>query len=204
FLRRWWLAIAGPPAAPVPFHLVCNCGHVTTGYRRAERQVLPCPSCGERLFVLPLSRLPPVLTDTEQPRPLGWLTRVEQQLPWLGPWQLPLLAGGCTFVIVAVVLGFALYESRPGRLAFSERSDVVARRLQAGQQALSQGKFRLAERELSAVLASRQQQPQSLSLAERRQLTQLQRQASLLADLLAEPLEDVLRHAADLTELDEQ
>jgi hypothetical protein len=48
------------------------------------------------------------------------------------------------------------------------------------------------------------QHPDLLSLAERRELTQLHRQAALLANLRWESLEEILQHAADLIHQDEQ
>jgi hypothetical protein len=55
---------------------------------------------------------------------------------------------------------------------------------------------------LSAALALRERHPDALSVAERRHLIQNHRQAACLADLVVEPLGDIVRQAADLHEID--
>src|SRR5207302_4392582 len=65
---------------------------------------------------------------------------------------------------------------------------------------LHEGSFRLAAEELGDDAAARSRDWQTLARDQRRQWAQVYRQAALLADLLAEPLEDVLRHAAGVRE----
>lgn len=203
FVRRGWLLLRGEPAAPVPFEIVCPCGHVTTGIRRTEPQVLACASCAEILFVLPLSRLSPVLSEAELAQRSTWPKRLRAKLRRLGPWQQALLAGGITLLSVVLILYITLRSSFPGVNSVENDPAALARHLETGRGALSQGKVHLAQRELSDAVALARHFPAALTMSERRQLTQLHRQAALLAELLAEPLEDILRRAADLTDLDE-
>lgn len=201
--QRGWLLFRGEPEKPLPFEIACGCGRLTTGLRQAAHQVLTCTGCGEKLFVLPLSRLPPVLTDAERAQQNTWVRRLRARLARLGPWQQPLLAAGLTFVLVAAALFLALRGLFPSNHRAPEDPAAIARHAQAGQRALSQGKFHIAARELAAAVSLRRRFPDALSLAERRKLTQLHRQADSLAERLTEPLEEILRRAADLTELDE-
>jgi len=61
---------------------------------------------------------------------------------------------------------------------------------------MSQGKFHQAIRELDEALALREKQPDVLSAADRKSLTQARREAHLYADLLNESLEEILLQAA--------
>lgn len=42
-----------PTPEPVPYDVACRCGHHIEGERLARFQTVPCPRCGELLFVLP-------------------------------------------------------------------------------------------------------------------------------------------------------
>jgi hypothetical protein len=61
-----------------------------------------------------------------------------------------------------------------------------------GQRAFEEGSFRVASRMLGAALAQLETDPRRRSPTERRHLAHLQREAALLADLLEQPLADVL------------
>jgi hypothetical protein len=67
--------------------------------------------------------------------------------------------------------------------------------LEAGHQALAEGRFERAVKEFK-LAAQREQETPALSSAERRRLAQLQRQAALLARLLSRSLEEIVREAA--------
>jgi hypothetical protein len=114
-------------------------------------------------------------------------------------WRGPLLAGALS--TVALLAGFTLLlprlpPSERSRAAQAPRPEDVFERLSAGQQALAEGKFRLARQLLNEAVAARDRQPDRLSPAEHRNLNQLQRQADLLARLCHRSLEEILRQAA--------
>ena len=69
---------------------------------------------------------------------------------------------------------------------------------------LASGRFSLAVNEFKSVQQVRQQHPETVLPCELHELTQLHRQASLLAELISDPLDEVLRQAADMRRLDER
>jgi hypothetical protein len=109
-------------------------------------------------------------------------------------------AAAITLVLVVFVYGVLLQYPLAGKSRDKAVPLSPGKRLEEGARALSQGKFRLAVQELEAVEQVRNELP----VPERKRLTQLHRQAAVLADLLSEALGDILHQAADLTELDEQ
>jgi hypothetical protein len=72
--------------------------------------------------------------------------------------------------------------------------------MRAGQEALARGNFRRAAEELDAARGLLEQHPGWTPAAQARRVTQLQRQAALLADLLSESLGEILQRAAGLQE----
>lgn len=76
------------------FSLRCPCGHVLEGQRETIYQRLPCPECGEELFVLPRNPRPrprpgkfprndpPAASSDPPTTPSGW---VVPSLSWLSP-----------------------------------------------------------------------------------------------------------------------
>src|SRR5262249_3531397 len=65
----------------------------------------------------------------------------------------------------------------------------------AGQEALNEGRFERALKELSAAAALRDRQPEALTSAESRRLTLLHRQSIVLAHLLSRSLEEIVQEA---------
>jgi hypothetical protein len=190
-LQPWWKGKPAVPTGPVPYRIECGCGHVLEGARQPEYQVLPCPKCGSRIFVLPLSAWPRVAGSraaaTEGGRVRLW--------NWPAPWKIVLVVGLATMTALILFVGL-LHQSEPSpKLATAQPPDPSPR-LAAGRTALDQGNFRTALDELDAVRSM--QDRLAMSLAQRRELSQLRRQAALLADLLAAPLEELLREADDL------
>jgi hypothetical protein len=68
--------------------------------------------------------------------------------------------------------------------------------VQAGRQALAEGRFHLALRQLDEALALQTIEPSAANLPPRRELVQLQRQADLLKRLSQRTLEEILTQAA--------
>jgi hypothetical protein len=81
----------------------------------------------------------------------------------------------------------------PGPLPFSQY-------LHRTRQYLGEGSFRLAVANLEQARTAAGSGWPGLPRSQRQEWMQLHRQAALLADLLAEPLEDVVRHAAGIKE----
>lgn len=198
-VRRWWGNAGSASPSSIPFEISCACGHVLHGARAEKFQVVPCPGCGRRRFVFPRSPLPPLEGEAaagahapSSGRPLS---------------RLLLPAAAALVVTGGIVTVLLLYLGRNGRGKDGQPTEgpgAIATHFRAGREALEQGKLRLAANELTAAENLRVRYPDVLGAAERRQLRQLQREAQLLADLLAEPLDDVLSLAAERTEIDEK
>ena len=65
---RNWRGVSSPSAAHAPYEVTCACGQVARGARLPVYQVIRCASCGDELFILPLSRLPAVGTSVARRR----------------------------------------------------------------------------------------------------------------------------------------
>jgi hypothetical protein len=152
------------------------------GQRQSRHQLVPCPDCGRKLFVLPRS-------PWKSPPP----ARVWQT--WAGPVVAGLLAAGLlTAGFLASWPWVSRLLARPERI--TAEGIALRDRIEAGQRALAEGRFRLAQKELNAAVAERDRHPQVLSPEEHRQLNQLQRQADLLARLSSHSLEEILQQAS--------
>jgi hypothetical protein len=99
---------------------------------------------------------------------------------------------GAMILIFAALFAFSPKEGAsaiPGPSAISQR-------INAGKQFLAQGKFHEAVKLLEEALTLREKYPGFLSGAERKELSQLYRQAALLVDVLSQSLEEILFQAA--------
>src|SRR5215510_9790627 len=103
-VRKWWRSAPVAPT-PVPFEVVCPCGEAARGTRKAESQVLCCARCGEPVFVLPFSQLPPVIAE-ESSASRSWVFAGPSWLRRLGPWGLPLVAAVLTLLVLVGVYVF--------------------------------------------------------------------------------------------------
>src|SRR5262249_8116805 len=111
-------------------------------------------------------------------------------------WGLPLTAA--TLTLVGLVLAFRFVLLRLGEPPPQKQAPVAppAPRFDAAQKLLAEGRFRLAADELEGL----DQAGHTLTLDDRRGPARLRRQAGLLADLPAEPLEEGVRHPAGVHE----
>lgn len=198
-LRHWLSPRRLSAPAPVPFEVACACGRKLAGSRTPTHQILPCPSCGDNVFVLPLSAW--LATHRAAGQPLAGA-------PGFRPrdWLLPVL--GSALALALLVLTYLLWLGpwlRSNDVAApAAKVDTRAELLQRWQNArthLADGQFRLAWN----ILANRSNNLpmldlSSLSPAEQRDWRQLQAEAGICADLLAESLEEVVRHAAGTRE----
>jgi hypothetical protein len=105
-------------------------------------------------------------------------------------------------VIIAIFLHRHLHPPTAAR-----KPKTIGQHIDAGRAALGHGDFLLAARELEAAKAIRALNPVLLSAAEARELTQLHRQAALLASWLSEQSDSlgaILEDAADKFHKNEQ
>jgi hypothetical protein len=155
------------------------CGHTLRGQRQKTRQIIPCPSCGRKRFVLPNSPW----ESANVAAPARQVARFS-----LNRLLVVIALGGA----VAMTLIFMLvrpYLRRPGAPA-----DIQAH-LTQGESWLRQGNVFLALKELDAALEQRGRASSALSREDHFRLEQLWRQTDLLARLLDQPLEDIVNQA---------
>lgn len=183
-----WFAPRRPPDTPAPPYAIrCDCGQAVRGARAARRQIVACPACGRKLFVLARSPLP----APDGAPPAGSSAR-------LGPWQKPLLAAGMASAIFLIFfLALLPFLARPAPPTAAGRGDASdpAARLDAGRRALAEGDFHRASAELDAAQDQLRLRPALLPADRRRDLARLRGQADLLSRLLSRSLEEVVREA---------
>jgi hypothetical protein len=168
-------------------------------------QVIRCARCGEELFVLPTSRLPAVRVSGGRVRLPAAAGRA---LARWRLWALPALAVALTVLALVAAYHFVVAPRVAPRAAPADAArggvngagGAVAAfdRLLAARAHLGRGNFRLALEDLRAARALRDLP--SWPRDARLELARLQRQAELLADLMAESLGEVLDHAAGILE----
>src|SRR5262245_42074398 len=123
-------------APPLPFVLVCTCGHRTEGTRRAESQRIPCPKCGVVLFIFPSSPL--AARRSRASTGSNLVTAGRHNL-----WKRPLFAAGVTIVLLTAVFLWLLKPAwlfgpvpQPGAQAVPRH-----RLFEVAEQALSEGAY---------------------------------------------------------------
>jgi hypothetical protein len=187
-IKRWWNPGGSGHSALMPYEVECACGQQVTGPRLAVHQVVPCPRCGARLFIFPRSPLPFVSVLKGRSAPRFRSASPTRRRTWT-------LAAGAAAAVV-LLAGLVLWvlprkeKDTRGPPASGQADRPLG--LETIRNDLAQGNFHSA---LAAARALSDQGP--LSLAERRELAQLRRQAGLLADLLAVPLQEILRDAVE-------
>ncbi|MCI0380335.1 MAG: hypothetical protein L0215_22350 [Gemmataceae bacterium] len=191
-VRRWWKSGAVPPT-PV-FQVSCPCGHVARGTRTAEHQAVPCPRCGRVLFILPTSPWTALARHAGAAQsPSAWRRR-----DWLLPVAASALAALALFMVYRFLIAPYWFSTKENGDLPTSAEARFREQLQIAQQLLGEGQFRLALQSLygPSPPKGRMEAPAELTEDERRQWTQVELQAAVLADLLHESLEDILRHAA--------
>jgi len=177
-LERGTAAAEAEPA----FQVACACGHTLTGQRGSRHQVLPCPACARKVFVLGKSPLPPPHREGR--------AAVVASGPRLRRRDWSLILGVATVALGALVAAYFLFlhERPPGPIPnYVNEEDLLA----TAQKLLAQGSYRLALAELAKGKGGATLRPEK-----ERSWRQLAREAALLADLLAESLEDIIANAA--------
>jgi hypothetical protein len=184
--RRWGRRLDGPDPA---YEVLCGCGQSVRGVRQARRQVVACPGCGRRMFILARSPLPAPDTPLV-PAPLS------ARRP-LGAWRWPLIAAIITLTILSIIfVTLVPFLGRPTAPPNQpDHAPDLAARAAAGRRALAEGDFHLAAQELQAALDEAQRRPDVVAPAERRDLMQLQRQSDLLSRLSSQSIQEIVKEA---------
>jgi DNA-directed RNA polymerase subunit RPC12/RpoP len=179
-----------------PFTVRCHCGATLQGQRLAQHQVVRCSHCGAERFILPRSALPVVKAVAANPP-----SSVLRSGSWR-VWRGPLIGAGLALVlgIVGIVLLVHFAVGPEGESKPLSPAQQAEQHLQAGENAIQGGSFHQAERELSAALDLSPQWP----AAHRQEVTQLQRQAGILADLLTEAPAEIIRNSLGVPEAEWQ
>ncbi len=192
-MRSWW-ASRPHAVSSQPFRVACVCGQIVAGLRRRRYQVLRCPSCGNKVFILGNSPIP---SSSRQTTPAqGDPVRIRH---W---WLAPAIAGVVTLALVAVVFFvlFSWLNTPPGPQRADTEREELRRALAAGRQALAEEKYQMAVREFDRARKLRAEHPQALSPEESADLDRLHGESALLADLLSESLGEILQRAAGMRE----
>lgn len=124
----------------------------------------------------------------------------------MNPWLWPVLAGSGTFLVAGAIIFLVVSQVQTSRGPKATQpvyqvADVESR-VQTARKAVADGDLARAAQELEAAQDMLRTQPDLLSAADARRLTQLQRQVAIVADWEREPLEHLLRRigAAQLNE----
>jgi hypothetical protein len=192
-VRRWWRERRRQPASPEPYDVACACGQRARGQRQAHHQVVRCLSCGEPVFIL--GRSPLLGTTAEAPALAGPRRRY---------WLAPAVAAVLTLTVVIVLFSWLIPALAPSAPPPSERRDEVRSLIAAGREALRHEDYRIAAARFAEARRRRAERPDSLGPAETRELSRLERQAALIADLLSESLDEILQRAAGTREEERQ
>jgi len=183
-----------PAAAPPPFAVECACGTVARGDRQPTPQILTCAGCGKPVFVFPAAASVFGPAAAPAPAAAAWAARARF---WLPPAAAAVLAVAVVGVVIAAIVRGRRPESSAPAPAVSETRAAVllTGHLTAAKAALDEGSFRLATGELDAAGGLFAHFPRALEPDKARQLRRWRRQAALLADLSAESVEEIVRHA---------
>lgn len=166
------------------------CGQRLSGFRTGQAQIISCPRCGCERFVLPKSTLPSLLAPAVS-------ENVRSRLRIWSFWRWPVVAIILSSLLFGAVILCVLELTRktlyPPNVTAAQR---LAEQRRVGREALQAGSYELAKQELAQAMrlsaSVPEYTPQSRLFVE---LQQEYRQAALLADLLAEPLGDIIRNA---------
>jgi DNA-directed RNA polymerase subunit RPC12/RpoP len=198
--KPWWFPKRKRSTPSVPYAVPCPCGEVLRGEREKKHQVVTCPKCGQSVFILPRSPLPAYTEAGEGERkPTPSPRRIR---PW---WLGPVLAGAVSLALV--FLAFAVWwpylKTTPSSSPPGDLVGDVHKHTEAGRQALAEGMFRLALKELHAAVELRNQRPEAFTAAQNRELNQLHRQSDLLARLLTRSLEEIFQQGLGVADEEE-
>lgn len=185
-----------PSVPPVSYTVTCECGRTAEGPRGRSSQVVTCANCGKRLFIFPM-----------WPAPMKVILAATGQLQrprWLEVWLPPVAGGAAALLLVVLTVSAILMqvEPRPGGppltpAAARQRADELERPLSA---LFAEGSYSVARARLAELLELHRQFPGDFAPGDQKLARKRYRQVDLLADLLAEPIDELARHAMALSE----
>jgi hypothetical protein len=159
---------------------------VLRGQRQSARQIIPCPRCGRKRFILPHSPW----------KAHGASTIAAPATRWhLGRLLASIVIGGALAMGLIFLLLRPYLRHAPASDAGTKRRTELRVRQEAGERELREGNIHRALREFQAALVQRNRSPEVLSRSEHRRLEQLYRQCDLLARLLDRSLEEIVQQA---------
>jgi hypothetical protein len=164
------------------------------GERQSQHQVVPCPTCGQALFILPRGAWSTGGTTRTGPAAAAPPHRLLRRLALAA-----VAAAGLGALLLYLVLSPYL-SPRSANQAALQQQDEIKKNLEAGRLALAGGNYRRARQLFQDALDQRGDHPEALTPDEARELAGLHRQADLLARLLPLSLEELLhqgRHVND-------
>jgi hypothetical protein len=181
------------------FAVDCVCGGRARGERQSKRLIVVCSGCGRSLFIYPHSTTPfetagaSAVVGQHRGR---WPERLRF---WLGP----AAAGLVALAVVGAILIGVVREYRPANTSPSFPTPERAERLLAEQiefirAALADGSYRTALRELDVAAKLGNQVPVHAQLVGTPRLVRWRQQIALLADLLPETVNEIVRHSVGL------
>jgi hypothetical protein len=175
----------------VSYEVMCHCGQFLRGERQRRHQVMTCANCSRRVFVLPRSPFEVVLEDSA-----SGITATPRS--WLRSWTATLVVGAVSvgLLLVAFLVAWPYLprkEEKSAEKVSTDAKGLLLKKVEAGREALEQGKFHRARTLLDEAVRERDRQRDLLSPAEHRRLNQLRRQADLLARLSPLSLQEIVR-----------
>jgi phage FluMu protein Com len=162
------------------YQVRCGCGHILSGTRQQTYQIVRCPRCGSERFIFGC----PAATEAG-----GSVAGPVHARPARRRFR-RLMLGVCGVLLLG--LGIVLHAILSKRENPLPDNVVPAQeRLERAERLLVDGNFRLA-----AIELGKPDTPANAAPKLRNRWRQVFRESSILADLLPEPLEEVLQHAA--------
>jgi len=201
-----------PPikAALTPFRVLCRCGHPSEGLRQPRRQILTCPKCQRRVFILPASpwtHLPlepqkqPAANDIAGPSPAATFRIVRNEPPSAPAgerklWRQPVRAAVITLLlaVIAVIAILLLLETSTNRT----RTHTIRDQVTKARQALERGDLTAAHASLSSANHELERLPKGFPQKEAAEILRLHRQVELVAGLSTPSLEELIAIAKQM------
>jgi hypothetical protein len=183
---------------PMPFRVACRCGYVLEGMRQLRRQILVCPKCGRKVFVLPASPWPRQKQESDPITPVAGVIAAPQVDPAATGqrtkvWRQPLRAGIITLLLMGLlVLAVFLHLDSSGHRS---RSQSIRDHAEAGRKALDTGSLGEAFTELARASEELQRLPRNFPHKDAAAIQRLHRQVALVHTLLTQSLEELVAEA---------
>jgi hypothetical protein len=167
------------------YEAACSCGRPLRGQRQPTAQIIACPACGRKRFILPQSPwLAPAAAAKTGQAAYAYLIRL----------LIVIVLGGAAAMALIFFLARP-YLRRPAATDAATEPVHPYALLVDGESQLRDGNVFRALKQLSLALDRHRLHPEALSRQEFHRLDQLWRQTDLLAHLLDQPLEEIVLKA---------